>query len=137
MAFRFTGFADEAGKPQPLTQTKGGQYPWSFSPDGKRLAFAESGLNGFQLWTLPVETDSVDLRAGKPEVFLQTPTIENYPAFSPDGRWIANRSFESGNSEILVRAFPDKGGKWQISNNGGVFAVWSRNGHELFYRTEG
>ena len=42
-----------------------------------------------------------------------------YPAFSPDGRWIAYRSIESGTSEIYVRAFPDKGGKWQISNSGG------------------
>ena len=46
-----------------------------------------------------------------------------------------DRSYESGTSEIYVRAFPDKGGKWQISNSGGVFAVWSPNGRELFYRT--
>jgi Tol biopolymer transport system component/predicted Ser/Thr protein kinase len=128
---------DGAGKPQPLTQTKTAQYPWSFSPEGKRLAFAESGLNGFQLWTLPVENDSGQLRAGKPEVFLQTTSAsENYPVFSPDGRWIAYRSLESGISEIYVRPFPNKGRKWQVSNNGGVFAVWSRNGHELFYRTQ-
>jgi len=64
---------------------------------------------------------------------LQTPA--NYPAFSPDGRWIAYKSIESEDSEIYVRAFPDKGGKWRISNNGGTFAVWSKNGRELFYRT--
>jgi Tol biopolymer transport system component/predicted Ser/Thr protein kinase len=125
--------ADGAGKPQPLTQTKTAQYPWSFSPDGKRLAFAESGSSGFNLWTLPIENDGGQLRAGKPEVFLQT-SNENYPAFSPDGRWIAYRSIESGAPEIFVRSFPDNGGKWQISNSGGIFAVWSRNGHELFYR---
>ena len=58
-----------------------------------------------------------------------------YPAFSPGGNWIAYRSIEAGASEIYVRPFPDKGGKWQISNSGGAFAVWSRNGRELFYRT--
>ena len=68
-------------------------------------------------------------------MFLQTPANELYPAFSPDGRWIAYRSNESGTDEVYVRAFPDKGGKWLISNSGGVMAVWSRNGRELFYRT--
>jgi Tol biopolymer transport system component len=75
------------------------------------------------------------MKAGKPEVFLQTPASELYPAFSPDGRWIAYRSNESGADEVYVRAFPDKGGKWLISNSGGVLAVWSRNRRELFYRT--
>jgi serine/threonine-protein kinase len=128
--------ADGAGKPQPLTQTKTGQWPWSFSPDGKRLAFTETGSGGLNLWTVPIENEGGVPRAGKPEVFLQTLAGEMFPAFSPDGRWIAYRSLESGTSEIYVRAFPDKGGKWQISNSGGMFAVWSRNGRELFYRTQ-
>ncbi len=82
-----------------------------------------------------MQNDGGQPRAGKPEVFLQTPANELYPAFSPDGRWIAYRSFESGVSEIYVRAFPDKGGKWLISNSGGNFPVWSRNGRQLFYIT--
>ena len=129
--------ADGASKPQPLTETKNGQFPWSFSPDGKRLAFADfpGGVGSGDIWTVPVEEDSTGLKAGKPEVFLRTPANELYPAFSPDGHWIAYRSEESGSSEIYVRAFPDKGGKWLISNNGGTVAVWSRNGRELFYRT--
>ena len=128
--------ADGAGKPQSLTQTKTGQFPWSFSPDGKRLAFAEGGAGGLDLLTVPVANEGGVLRAGKPEVFLKTTASEVFPAFSPDGRWIAYRSVDSGNGEIHVRAFPDKGGKWQISNSGGAFAVWSRNGRELFYRTQ-
>lgn len=84
---------------------------------------------------MPVEIEAGGLRAGKPEIFLQTPASELYPAFSPDGKWIAYRSLEAGTSEIYVRPFPDKGGKWQISNSGGAFAVWARNGRELFYRT--
>jgi serine/threonine-protein kinase len=128
--------ADGASRAQSLTQSANGQFPWSFSPDGARLAFAEfpAGKGG-DIWTVPVETEGAGLKAGKPEVFLQTPASELYPAFSPDGQWIAYRSNESGVDEIYVRAFPDKGGKWLISNNGGVVAVWSRNGHELFYRT--
>ena len=84
---------------------------------------------------MPLESDSAGLRAGKPEVFLQTPADERHPAFSPDGRWMAYTSNESGTFQVYVRAFPDKGGKWQISNSGGGYPVWSRNGHELFFGT--
>jgi Tol biopolymer transport system component len=126
-----------SGKPQLLTQSKNAQYPWSFSPDGKRLAFAElDSKTSYDLWTVPLESDSAGLRAGKPEVFLQTPASERHSSFSPDGRWMAYSSDESGSYQVYVRAFPDKGGKWQISNSGGVYPVWSRNGHELFFRTE-
>ncbi len=128
--------ADGASKPQSFTQSKSALFPWSFSPDGARLAYAEFPEGGVgDIWTVPVENDGAGLKAGKPEVFLETPANELYPAFSPDGRWIAYRSDESGTDEIYVRAFPDKGGTWLISNNGGVLAVWSRNGRELFYRT--
>ena len=59
---------------------------------------------------------------------------ERHPAFSPDGRWLAYTSNESGTYQVYVRAFPDKGGKWQISNAGGAYPIWSSNGHELFFR---
>ena len=131
----FASRSDGSGKPQPLTQSRNTQDPWSFTPDGKRLAFMEARAGGYHLWTVPLESDSAGLRAGKPEDFLQTPTDERYPSFSPDGRWIAYRSDESGTNQIYVRAFPDKGGKWQISNSGGTLPMWSRNGHELFFET--
>ena len=125
-----------AGKPQPLTQSKNAQYPWSFTPDGKRLAFNEQdSKTSFDLWTVPLESDSAGLRAGKPEVFLQTPAEERYPSFSPDGRWMAYVSDESGTFQVYVRAFPDKGGKWQVSNTGGTYPMWSRTGHELFFES--
>jgi serine/threonine protein kinase/Tol biopolymer transport system component len=127
--------SDGAGKPQPLTQSKNVQLPWSFTPDGKRLAFMEQGTGTFHLWTVSLESDSAGLHAGKPEVFLQTQADERYPSFSPDGRWIAYRSDESGTNQVYVRAFPDKGGKWQISNSGGTIPMWSRNGHELFFES--
>jgi serine/threonine protein kinase len=128
--------SDGAGRPQPLTQSKNYQFPWSFSPDGKRLAFIErSATSGLDLWTVPLESDNAGLRAGKPEAFLATGADERYDSFSPDGRWMAYSSDESGTPEIYVRAFPDKGGKWQISNSGGAYPMWSRNGRELFFET--
>src|SRR5712692_10007581 len=129
--------SDGAGKPQPLTQSKNNQFPWSFTADGKRLVFMEqSPETGFDLWTVPLENESAGLRAGKPEPFLQTPFNERHGSFSPDGRRMAYASDESGSYQVYVRAFPDKGGKWQISNNGGLYPMWSRSGHELFFRTE-
>ena len=72
--------SDGAGKPQRLTQSKNSQYPWSFTPDGKRLAFHEQDSNtAYDLWTVPLESDSAGLRAGKPEVLLQTPADERVP----------------------------------------------------------
>jgi serine/threonine-protein kinase len=125
-----------SGKPQALTSSKNLQVPWSFAPGGKRLAFLEGGLvTRTDLWTVPLESDDTGLRAGKPEVFLQTPADERWSAFSPDGQWIAYSSDESGTYQVYVRAFPDKGGKWQISNGSGKWPLWSHNGHELFFET--
>ena len=129
--------SDGSGKPQPLTHSKGQQTPYSFSPDGKRLAFHEfAGDAGIHLWTMPLENDGAELRVGKPEIFLQTQFSERSPSFSSDGRWLAYYSDESGRYQVYVRAFPDKGGKWQVSTNGGAYPVFSRNGPELFYRDE-
>ena len=58
------------------------------------------------------------------------------PTFSPDGRWLAYASAESGVYEVYVRSFPDSGKQWPISTGGGGFPVWSHTGNELFYRTE-
>ena len=129
--------SDGSGKPQPLTQSKNTQVPWSFTPDGKRVAFFEQASGtGFDIWTVPLESDSAGLHAGKPEVFLQTQANELEPSFSPDGRWMAYVSDESGTFQVYVRAFPDKGGKWQISNSGGSIPMWSRTGRALFFETQ-
>ena len=127
--------SDGAGKPQPLTQRTNVQIPYSMTPDGKRLAWHEQGSGGRDLWTMPLESDGAGLRGGKPEVFLRTAFDQRFPMFSPDGRWLAYASNESGSYQVYVRAFPDAGGKWQISNGGGLYPVWSHNGRELFFRS--
>jgi serine/threonine-protein kinase len=129
--------ANGTGKPEPLTQSKSAQFPYSFSPDGRRLAYHEvSERSGFDIWTLPIESDEKGLRGGKPAPFLQTPFDERSPAFSPDGRWIAYVSNESGPYQVYVRGFPDTGGKWQVSVDGGSIPEWSRTERKLFFRTE-
>lgn len=128
--------ADGAGRPQRLLRIKSSTMPWSFASDGKRLAYFElDPVTAFHIWTLPLVSDTRGLRAGQPELFLQTSADERHPAFSPDGRWLAYSSTESGDFQVYVRPFPDKGGKWQISTSGGVYPAWSRTGRQLFFES--
>jgi Tol biopolymer transport system component len=130
--------SDGAAAAVRLTESNASQVPYSFSPDGKRLAFCEQGgTTQFDIWTLPIDwSDPEYPKAGQPEVFLRTPAVEFAPAFSPDGRWLAYVSNEGPNPEVYVRPFPadPAGGKWQISSGGGQWPIWSRNGRELFYQ---
>jgi len=127
--------ADGAGEVQRLLEGKNEMFPHSFFPDGHRLAYFGGAPRG--LWTLPLDlSDPEHPKPGKPEIFLSTPSnAQAYPAFSPDGRWIAYESNESGSIEVYVRPFPGPGGKWQISTGRGIFPIWSQNGRELFYET--
>jgi serine/threonine-protein kinase len=128
--------ADGAEKPQTLVMSKAvQQWPTSFTPDGKRLVFSELNSTGGLIRTVRIDGTSGELRAGTPELFLQTSALP-FSAFSPDGRWLAYADAESGEYEVYVRAFPDKGTRWLISNDGGTMPLWSRNGHELFYRNK-
>jgi Tol biopolymer transport system component len=134
----FQARADGASQPQALTGSKTLQAPSSFTPDGKRLAYIEAVGARAQISTVPLEDQGGQLKAGTPESFLKSNFSDQYPSFSPDGRWLAYHSNESGRIEVYVRAFPPassgQGGKWQISNNGGGDPRWSRGGHELVYR---
>jgi Tol biopolymer transport system component len=131
--------SDGSGDPQLLLENANTLNPWSISPDGRHLAYhrisPDSG--GYDIWTLPLDlTDPDHPKPGKPEPFFSTPAMGLVPRFSPDGRWIAYRSTESGSNEIYVRPFPaSSGGKWQISSGGGLYAFWSKDGRELFYET--
>jgi serine/threonine-protein kinase len=130
--------SDGTGEPQRLLEGQYNSFPYSFSPDGRHLAYYEvNPETGNDLWTLPLDfIDPDHPKPGKPELFLRTPAGEALPTFSPDGRWIAHSSNETGTTEIYVRPFPvGSGGKWQISSGGGRYAFWSKNGRELFYET--
>jgi serine/threonine-protein kinase len=96
--------SDGSGKPQLLTPSKHLQIPSSFSPDGTRLAYSEliPGA-GAEIRIVRVETISGQLRAGDPETFLKTATVSSFPAFSPDGRWLAYANAEGGVYEVYVR----------------------------------
>ena len=126
--------AEGTGEVQRLTESSNPEYPSSFHPNGKYLAFSETTQNLSDLMILPMEGDEKSgWKPGKPSVFLSTPATEYEPMFSPDGRWIAYNSDEFGRFEVFVRPFPGPGGKWQISTGGGIYPAWSQKRHELLY----
>jgi len=95
------------------------------------LAYTEfHPSTGPDIWLL-----SLVEKKRKPEPLISTPASEYGAMISPDGRWIAYVSNESGKNEVYVQEFPDPGGKWLISAAGGSEPVWSPDGSELFYRT--
>ena len=119
--------ADGSTPLERLTTSDCHQVPGSFTPDGATLAFVDVCPDtGGHISLLNMKTRQVS-------PFLNTTAIESYPEVSPDGRWIAYSSTESGRWEVYVRPFPGPGGKWQISSDGGIMPLWSRDGKELFY----
>ena len=107
--------------------------PTSWSPNGKFLAYWQAGQTGnMEVWVLPLEGER------KPQPLLISNQFNQTNAvFSPDGKYVAYQSNESGHDEVYVTQFPAGGGKWQISTNGGIAPVWARHGKELFYRDSG
>jgi Tol biopolymer transport system component len=122
--------SDRSGAPERLDPAGTRQSPVAFSPDGQFLAFDQKDPEtGDDAWVLP-------LRGNKtPQAVARTRFGEGSMKFSPDGRWVAYSSDESGKPEVYVQAFPGPGLKVQISNDGGIDPVWRRSGGELFYRS--
>jgi serine/threonine-protein kinase len=115
--------ADGTGAAELLSSDAGS--PSSFSPEGTRLLFGFDDIGALNI-------DG----ARRTELLLNGPYIEQNAEVSPDGRWLAYQSNESGRDEIYVRPFPNvDGGKWQVSTDGGTRPLWSRDGRELFYYT--
>jgi Tol biopolymer transport system component len=120
---------DGSAPDEALMTGKWPYYPFSWTPDGRTLALVSVNPTTFQ----DIRVLNVD-RKGTSEPFLETPFREGGPVFSPDGKWIAYVSDESGRFEIYARPFPGPGEKWLISTDGGNEPVWPKNGKQLFYR---
>ncbi|MEO8190582.1 MAG: protein kinase [Acidobacteriota bacterium] len=104
-------------------------YLTGWSADGARLLFNQGGgKSRNDVWGLEVSNR-------KSEVLVQTPAEDRDGTLSPDGRWLAYMSSESGRFEIYVQPFPGPGGKWQISSAGGNQPVWGRDGKAVYYVT--
>ena len=123
--------ADGSGAAEALVATPFWKGPGDWSADGRFLAYdLAHPERGYDIWYLRRKDDE----QGFDEVpFLQTPFNEQNPKLSPDGRFVAYQSDESGRSEVYVTPFPEGGGKWPVSRNGGEDPRWSRDGKELFY----
>ena len=132
--------ADGSGDAAPLP---GGEstapdvlnIPYSWSRDGL-LAFTRlAPAAAAELCVLRVDDDSTTRSGATAQVFTRTRAADGAPQLSPDGRWMAYASEESGRREIYVQAYPGPGGRWQISSDGGNEPLWSSTGREMFYRS--
>lgn len=129
--------ATGAGGEEVVYSSSATKWLMDVSPDGKHLVYISPTVSaiGDDLWTLPLAEDGS--ASGEPHAFQKTEFDEDDASFSPDGRWLAFASAESGEYEVYVRPFPGPGGKWQISSKGGDFPRWRQDGRELFYVSAG
>lgn len=122
------------GTSAPRTLVSGGPFSnrlaTSWSPDGSAIAFQSfSGKTGFDVWILPL------VGGREPYLFSTTPANKELGVFSPDGRWLAYVSNESGKPQLYVARFPGAGAKQQVSTDGAVSGFWSGDGREVVYVT--
>jgi serine/threonine-protein kinase len=122
------------GSGQPVEIYSGAGIPYSFTRDGKQIAFTRMGAEtSSDIWIAPMEGTPDQPKVGRPAVFQNSAFTETMPAFSPDGKWLAYASLESGAFQVYVRPFPSGGGRWQVSAANGSRPMWSPDGRELFY----
>jgi Tol biopolymer transport system component len=120
--------ASGAGPEELLLKSGNMKTPTGWSLDGRFLIYYEvDPKTKRDIWVLPLFGDR------KPFPFLQTEASEAAGQLSPDGRWMAYASDQTGAFEVYVRSFPSGGGQWQISTKGGTGRCWRRDGKELFY----
>jgi eukaryotic-like serine/threonine-protein kinase len=112
-----------------LTVSENSQFPGSFTPDGSTLAFVESHPK------TKMDILLLDMKSRQVTPYLNSTYQEGWPEISPNGRWLAYASDESGSGqrEVWVRPFPGPGGKWQISKGPSLSPIWSKDGKHLFY----
>ncbi len=116
------------GEIEKVFESKNECWPSTWSPDGKYILFMFNDENSmFDTWVVTVSGEK------EPYPFLTTPFEEFDPSFSPDGRWMAYASNETGVEQVYVTPFPGPGTKWQVSINEGDRPLWRSDGKELFY----
>jgi serine/threonine-protein kinase len=135
----FVKNADGSGQPRRLTDAptvmrEAAEFPNSWSPDGRTIAYIlvsriATGRGERDVWLVPPDGKQ------KARPWLESPFAETAAAISPDGRWMAYVSDESGRPEVYVRPFAGSGGRTKISSDGGAEPVWTRGGRELLYRS--
>ncbi len=122
--------ASGAGDEEQVFRSEGWVWPSDCSRDGRFLVFTLSNLTGGReagIWVLPLSGER------KATAFTSEKMKEPVARISPDSRWIAYESEDSGRGEIHVAAFPGPGGKWQVSTGGGAYVRWRRDGKELYF----
>ncbi|HEX9564319.1 MAG TPA: protein kinase [Gemmatimonadaceae bacterium] len=119
--------SDRSSPPEVILAAPLAQWPWSFTPDGKTLVFDEGG-GGTRIRALTIGS------ADAPRTVVANEYTNRTGRLSPDGRWLAYASNETGRYEVYVRPFPGPGGATQVSVDGASQPMWSRDGRELFYR---
>jgi serine/threonine-protein kinase len=119
---------DASSPMERLTTSVYDQFPGSWSSDEHTIALAQHMPGG------KFDITMLDVRSGQVTPFLNSQSNERYPEFSPDGRWIAYTSNESGRDEVYVLDYPGRSKKAQVSTEGGTEPLWARNGRHLFYR---
>ncbi|MCA1573001.1 MAG: protein kinase [Acidobacteria bacterium] len=122
--------ASGGGNEEVLLKSTEEKVPDDWSSDGQFIVYQTiNRKTKWDLWVLPMSGDR------QPFPFLQTEFNEQAAQFSPDGKWIAYSSDESGAPEVYVQTFPASGGRWRVSTDGGRQPRWRRDGKELFYIT--
>jgi serine/threonine-protein kinase len=123
----FVARADGSSPPRKVADAEANRWPLDWTPDGSRLIVGDvAPQSGFDLWT-------VSAAGGPLEPLLVTPTGESDARLSPDGRWMAYHSNETGANQVYVRPFGRPGGPLQVSIDGGTRPDWSADGRLLYY----
>jgi Tol biopolymer transport system component len=126
--------AEGSGGEERVLESENRQQPSDWSKNGSLILFAETSPDtGVDLWTLEVTPDGKPKPGAKPQPYIRKPYNQTLGRFSPDMRWVAYQSDESGRSEIYIDSFPEPQKKVPISTAGGRNPEWRKDGQELFY----